>query len=528
MQLTRRAALALPVAGGLARPALAQPRLRPVRFVPFADLSVLDPIVTTTYVTRNHGFLVFDTLYGLDEDWAVQPQMAEGHAVEEDGKRIRIRLREGLRFHDGEPVRAADCAASIRRWAARDPLGQTLLARAEAVEALDDRIIGIRLRRPFPLLFEALAKTSPPICFMMPERLAATDPTRPIPEIIGSGPFRFLADERVPGAHNAYARFEGYAPRGAGRPSGSAGPKHAHVERVEWLTIPDAATTAAALQTGEIDWWEWPSFDLLPRLRRHAGIHVWVPDTSGFLPFLRFNHLHPPFDDPAKRRALLPAIVQSDFMQAIVGEDRGLWQDGVGFFPPGTAMASDVGLEALTGPRSPDAARQALAAAGYRGEPATLIGPTDLLPVKALAEVAADALGRAGVAIDLAMADWAGVVARRANRNPPAQGGWNLLLTYFSGLDLLHPAVHLLLRANGADAWPGWPTLPALESLRDAWLDAPDLAARQAIARRIQAQAFQDLPYIPVGTFIQPTAHRRDLLGMVSGPTAFWNLRRES
>lgn len=523
-RLTRRA---LAGAALLPAPALAQPSARPVRFVPFADLSILDPIVTTTYVTRHHGFLVFDTLYGLDEAWNVQPQMAEGHTVADDGKRIRIRLRDGLRFHDGEPVRAADCAASIRRWAARDPLGQTLLARIAEMSAADDRTIDIRLNRPFPLLFEALAKTSPPICFIMPERLAATDPARAVPEMIGSGPYRYLPAERIPGARNAYARFDGYVPRSEGRPGGSAGPKVAHIERVEWLTIPDASTASAALERGEVDWWEWPTFDLIPRLRSRREVKVWVSDTSGFLPFLRLNHLHPPFDNPAIRRALLPAIVQSDFTQAIVGEDEELRQDGVGFFPPGTAMASDAGMEALTGPRDPEAARRALAAAGYRGEPVTLIGATDLLPVRALTEIAADALRKAGLNVDLVMSDWATVVARRANRNPPAQGGWNALLTYFSGLDLLHPAVHLLLRANGTAAWPGWPNLPALEALRDDWMEAPDLAARQAIARRIQLQAFQDIPYVPVGKFIQPTAHRRDLVGMVSGPTAFWNLRRD-
>jgi peptide/nickel transport system substrate-binding protein len=523
---TRRAAMLL--AGALPAPALAQARNRPLRFAPFADLSVLDPITTTTYVTRNHGFMVFDTLYGLDEEWGVQPQMAESQSVEDDGKRILIRLRDNLRFHDGEPVRAADCAASIRRWAARDPLGQTLLARAAEISARDDRTIEIRLNRPFPLLFEALAKTSPPIAFMMPERLAKTDPARAIPEVIGSGPFRFLAGERVPGARNAYARFDGYVPRPQGRPGGSAGPKVAHVERVEWITIPDASTTANALQTGEIDWWEWPSFDLLPRLRARADIRVWQPDSSGFLPFLRFNHLHPPFDNPAIRRAVLPAIMQSDFVQAIVGQDRELWSDGVGFFPPGTLMASDEGMSALTGPRDPEASRRALAAAGYRGEPVTLLGATDLLPVSALAQVAAQTLRHAGMNVELVMSDWAGVVARRANRNPPAQGGWNAMLTYFSGLDLLHPAVHLLLRANGTAAWPGWPTLPQLETMREEWMEAPELAQRQAIARRIQAQAFIDLPYVPVGKFIQPTAHRREWTGMVSGPTAFWNIRRES
>jgi peptide/nickel transport system substrate-binding protein len=528
--LTRRAALSL-VSASLAAPAIAKGRNRPVRFVPFADLTILDPIVTTTYVTRNHGFLVYHTLYGLDSTYRVQPQMAEGHTVEDDGRLVSIKLRDGLKFHDGARVTARDCAASIRRWAVRDPLGQTLLKRAanggDGIRACDDRTIEIRLTRPFPLLFDALGKISPPVCFMMPERFAVTDPFTPIHEVVGSGPFRFLVDERISGSRASYARFDAYVPRPSGQPGGSAGPKNAYIDRVEWLTMSDTSTAAAALQAGEVDWWEWPTFDLLPQLRRSPNIHVWNPDLSGFFPFLRFNALQPPFDDPAKRRALLPAIMQSDYLQALVGDNRDLWQDSIGFFPPGTAMASDEGLSSITGPRSYAEARRALIAAGYRGEPVTLIGATDLLPVRALTEVAADMLKQSGVNVDLQMSDWGTVVTRRANKGAPSQGGWNLLLTYFSGLDFLNPAVHLLLRGNGVAGWPGWPTSPAIEQMRDLWLDAPDEPSRQAIARREQDQAFQDLPYIPVGKFIQPTAHRKDLLGMVSGLSAFWNLKFE-
>ena len=524
--MNRRDLLALAATATLARPALAQGGGGALRFAPIADLAVIDPIVTTTYITRTHGFLVWDTLYGLDEAVRPQPQMAEGHRVEDDGRRVSIRLREGLRFHDGEPVRARDAVASIRRWGARDALGQTVLALTEELSAPDDRTILFRLRRPFPFLFDALAKTSPPVCFIMPERLALTDPSRPVTEAIGSGPFRFLAQERVSGARVAYARFEGYRPRDAGTPSGTAGPKRAHLDRIEWLTMPDAATAAAALQAGEIDWWEFPTPDLLPLLRRRATIAVEIPDPFGFMAALRPNHLHPPFDDPAARRALLPAIAQADFMTAAAGTDRAAWREGVGFFPPGTPMANDAGLAALASPRSIADARARLAAAGHAGAQVTLIGPTDYPNVQALTDVGADMFRRLGLALDYAPTDWASVVQRRANREAPARGGWNALFTFFSGLDVLNPGVHLLLRANGTAAWPGWPSSPALEALRQAWFDAPDLAAAQAIAAQIQRRAFEDLPYIPLGQFFQPTAYRRAFTGMLRGPTVFWNLRR--
>lgn len=523
----RRRHLLATAAGALAAPSLARAQAsRTLRFVPITDLPVPDPIVSTTYITRTHAFMVWDTLYGLAGNFRPAPQMAAGHRVSQDGRVVEITLRPGLRFHDGEAVRAADAVASIRRWAARDPLGQTVLALTDELAAPDDTTIRFRLKRPFPLLFDALAKTSPPVCFIMPERLAATDPARAITEMTGSGPFRYVANERVAGARVVYERFAGYVPRGDGLAEVTAGPKHVHLDRVEWVVIPDAATAAAALQQGEVDWWEFPTPDLLGLLRRHRGITVETPDPTGFLAMLRFNQLHPPFDNPAARRALLPVLHQADFMAAVAGSDPAMWRTGVGFFPPGTPMASEAGLAPLTGPRDAAAARSALAQAGAAGARVRLIGPSDYPNVQALTEVAADALRRAGLDVDHAPTDWATVVQRRANRAPPDSGGWNALCTFFSGLDFLNPAVHLMLRGNGLAAWPGWPTAPALEALRQDWLDAPDLETAQRLAEEIQARAMQDLPAVPLGQFFQPTAYRRELTGVVKGPTAFWNLRR--
>lgn len=439
---------------------------------------------------------------------------------------VTIRLREGLRFHDGEPVRARDAVASIRRWAQRDQLGQTIMALTDELAASGDRDIVFRLRRPFPLLFDALAKTSPPVCFVMPERIAATDANTAIREMTGSGPFRFLADERVPGARNAYARFDGYVPRPGGAASGTAGPKVVHFDRVEWITIADPATAAAAIQQGEIDVWEYPATDLLPVLRRSHDILVENPDPMGFIAVMRFNQSQPPFNDPAVRRALLPAVVQSDYMRAVAGGDAAMWRDGIGFFPPGTPLASDAGMQALLGPRDPTAAGAALRAAGLGEQRVKLIGPADYPQVQALTEVGADMLRRVGVNLDYAPTNWASVLASRSNRGPVTQGGWSVFFTFLSGLDLLNPGVNFLLRGHGEPAYAGWPTAPRLETLRAEWLAAPDIETQQALARTIQAQAFQDLPYVPLGQFFQPTAWRRSVQGVLKGPTQFWNVRR--
>ncbi len=518
------------VQAGLA--ALAMPRLaraeaaRVLRFVPQADLAVLDPVWTTAYQTRDHAFLVFDTLFGQDAGYAAQPQMLEAAAAEADGLRWRLVLRPGLRFHDGEPVLARDCVASIRRWGARDSFGQALLAATDALFAEDDRTVVFRLRIPFPLLPDALAKTAPSPCVMMPARLAATDPFKQVLEMVGSGPYRFLPDERIPGARVAYARFDGYVPREGGEPSRTAGPKRAGFDRVEWAIIPDAATASAALQRGEVDWWLAANPDLLKRLRADRRLLVRTQDPTGVIATMRFNQIHPPFDNPALRRAVLGAVQQSEYMQAISGPDREQWADGVGFFCPGTPMANPAGMEALTGPRDLDRSRRAVADSGYKGERVALLVPTDIPSTNALAEVTAELFRTLGLNLDAQAMDWGSAVQRRTSTEPVERGGWSVFQTSWSGLDHATPAGHPFLRGNGRAGAPGWPDSPAIERLRDKWLRAPDPAAQRSLADQLQAQAFQDVPYVPLGQQFQQTAFRADLSGILPGMPVFWNVVR--
>ncbi len=522
----RRTALA----SGLA--ALTAPRIargteaRPLRFIPQADLAVLDPVWTTSYQTRDHAFLVYDTLFGQDAAYAPQLQMLEAAGPSTDGLRWDLRLRPGLRFHDGTPVLARDCVASIRRWGARDTFGQALLAATDDLSAPDDRTIIFRLSRPFPLLPDALAKTAPSPCCIMPEHLAATDAFKQVSDATGSGPYRFLPDERIPGARVAYVRFDGYVPREGGTPSRTAGPKRAGFDRVEWLVIPDAAISGAALQTGEADWWLAANPDLLPRLRADRRLVVRTQDPTGIIGTMRFNQLHPPFDSPAIRRAILGAVTQADHMQAVSGPDRALWADGVGYFCPGTPLASAAGLQALTAPRDLARSRRELEAAGYAGERVTLLVPTDIPSTNALAEVTADLFRRLGLNLDAQTMDWGTAVQRRTNKEPPDRGGWSVFQTSWSGLDHATPAGHPFLRGNALQAAPGWPSSPALEALREDWLRADGLAAQRTLAERIQLQAFQDVPYVPLGQQFQQTAHRAELTGILPGMPVFWNVTR--
>ncbi len=513
-------------AASLAAPSLSRGATRNVlRFVPQTDVAVLDPVWTTTYPTRDHGYLVFDTLYGMDGSYAVSPQMAAGAVQEDGGKTWRITLRDGLRFHDGTPVLARDCAASIKRWGARDPFGQALLAATDEVSGVDDKTIQLRLKAPFPLLPDALGKTPPSMCAIMPERLALTDPFKQVTDMVGSGPFRFKADERVPGSLLAYEKFAEYVPRSDGKPDWTAGPKIAHLDRVEWHIIPDASTVRSAIGRGEVDWWWLPDADLLPALRKDAGIVVRQNDPTGLIGTLRMNHLQPPFDNPALRRVVLEAVVQADFMQAVAGDDPANWHDGVGVFCPGTPLATDAGMAVLTAPRDMARIKAAVAASGYKGERVVVLGASDIAASKALSDVGQDLLKRMGLNVDYQVSDWGTIVQRRAKMDPVEAGGWSVYHTFWSGLDHFTPAGHAFLRGNGKAAGPGWPSSPVLEDLRAQWFVAPDLAAQKAIAAKMQLQAFQDVPYIPLGQQLPSTAFRKSVTGVLNGQPAFWNIQ---
>ena len=508
----------------LSAPAFAQGQARTLRFIPQIDLAFLDPHWTTANVTRNHGYMVFDTLYGLDQNDVALPQMAEGHVVEEDGKRWTIRLRDGLLFHDGTPVLARDCVASIRRWGARDAFGGALMRVTDEIAAPDDRTIVVRLKKPFPLLADALAKGTAMMPAIMPERLARTDPGTQITEIIGSGPFRYVADERLQGARNVYAKFDRYAPRKDGPAIGSAGPKVVHYDRVVWTTIPDASTAAGALVSGEQDWWEQVAHDLKPMIARSRGIQMRIQEETGTVGMLRPNCTQAPFNNAAIRRAVMGAIDQASYMQAIVGDDSASYHVPTGFFTPDTSMATEVGLDILRKPKDDAAVRRDLEAAGYKGEKVVLLVPTDYVTIKALGDVAADMLRRIGMNVDYVATDWGTMLQRRNNRGPVDSGGWSLFATSWTGTDLLNPATHVGVRGNGAAGYAGWYESARLEAMYNAWFDAPDLAGRQAVCRDIQTACMEEVPYYPLGQFKQQTA-TRGIQGQQAGFTRFWGIR---
>jgi peptide/nickel transport system substrate-binding protein len=520
-------------ASGVAAPALAQPaQNRVIRYTPHANPGNIDPFTNTAFIARDHAFLVYDQLYGLDERFQVRPQMVEGHVVENDGLLWRFTLREGLRFHDGTPVRGRDCVASIRRWGARDAFGQALMARVAEMAEASDRVFTVRLNQPFPKILDAFAKVTTSCLFVMPERLAGVPATTNITEAVGSGPFRFLQNEWNPGSRLAYARNADYVPRQEPA-SMTAGGKVAHFDRVEWLIQPDPSTASAALQNGEIDWWEQPTADLFPlflRGRNAQNIRVDVVNGTGLIGIFRPNHAAAPFNNPAVRRAVLTAVNQMDVMTAVIGSTGiegfpDLRREGIGFFAPESPSASIVGLDRLR--RDVAAARRELEAAGALGARLVLLNATDLSSINAATLVGADLFRRMGFNVDLVSTDWGTVVARRGSRNPLEQGGWSGFFTFWSGVDHWNPASHAAIRGHGENAWPGWPVMPEMERLRDGWFNAPNAAAEREATTAMQRLAFEEVPYVPTGMYYQPTAIRRNLTGLLKGqPPLFWNLRR--
>jgi peptide/nickel transport system substrate-binding protein len=524
--LLKGAAAAAGVAA-LDSPAVAQPaRAAALRFVPQANLTALDPIWTSAIVTQMHGYHVYDTLYAVDGQLRPRPQMAEGHTVSDDGRVWRIRLREGLRFHDGEPVRAQDCAASLARWSKRDPFGQLLAAAVDSWRAADDRTLEVRLAKPFPLLLDALAKPDANVPFVMPERLAATDANAQVGEVVGSGPYRFLRDEFVSGSRVAYAKFDGYAPRQE-PPDWASGGKVAHFPRVEWHILPDPATAAAALQSGEVDWLEQPLSDLVPTLARNRNVALEVLNPAGLMSVMRLNHLQAPFNDPKARQAVALAVDQADYMRATLGDDRSVWRECRSLFPCGTPLGVEDLSDLAKPPRGLDRARAALTASGYRGERVVVINPTDFPLIGPHGQVTADLLRRLGMNVDLAESDWGTVVQRRVRQEPVEQGGWSVFHTYGSSLAYLNPAVSSLVKGPGRSGWFGWYESPRMQELVQAWMDAPDAARQRSLADEINKLAQDDVATVPLGQFFIRTAHRRSVTGLVKGSMPYpWGARR--
>ncbi|HVQ71228.1 MAG TPA: ABC transporter substrate-binding protein [Bradyrhizobium sp.] len=522
MNAFRKAILAAACVGSLvamAAPASAQTTLRVVMH---SDLKILDPIWTTAYIVRNHGYMIYDVLLAQDEKGEIKPQMVEKYEAAADGKGYTFTLREGLLWHDGQPVTSEDCIASIKRWAAKDSLGQKMMTFVDSISAVDAKTFTIKLKEPTGLVLLGLSKPSSNVPFMMPKRVAETDPSKQIEDFTGSGPFVFMKDEWKPGDKTVYAKFDKYKPRSEPA-SGMAGGKVVKVDRVEWRAISDAQQAVNALSKGELDMVEQPSHDLLGTLKKDPNVSVIIsPPLKGQYVF-RPNHIHKPFDNPKIRQALWYAFNQEDFLMATIG-DPDYIKECKALFICGTPFASTKGMDGLLTSNTKKA-QELLKEAGYDGTPVVLMHSTDLKVLTNLAPVAKSLMEKAGFKVDMQSMDWQSVVARRAKKDAPNAGGWNAFLTAWVAADVMNPVSTAYLNSSCDKALFGWPCDAELEKLRDDFARETDPAKQKAIAEAVQLRAIETTPEIPVGEYVQPVAMRKNVKGFVIAPApVFWNI----
>ena len=524
MKLRSRVAVSLLVlaaAVGIHADAWAQKKV--IRSVPIGALKIVDPIWTTAYVTRNHGYMVWDTLFSLDANGEPQPQMVDAWKVSPDMLTYTFTLRDGLLWHDMTPVKAADCVASLRRWGAKDGMGRALMDFTQSIEAIDDKSFRLVLKQPIGFVLQAIGKIDSNVPFMMPEHLANTDPKTQITEVIGSGPFRFVKEEFVPGVKVVYEKFDGYVPRKEPA-SLAAGGKVVKIDRVESIYMPDAAVALAALGNGEIDLLESPSSDLIRTVVGNPDIIVRPNDPLGYQLFMAVNHLHPPFDKKEARRALQWGINQAEFLEVVVGDAK-RYKVCEAVYGCGSPNESRMGGEALLG-FDTNKAKSLLKSAGYDGRPVVILDPADNSTLHPAALVAAQTLKRIGITVDAQAMDWSTLTQRRASKNPPGQGGWNLFVTNSTLTGIANPLLHTYSK-NCEQAWYGWPCDQRVVELSRQWALETNAAKRKQLIDELQKVHMDNVSYIPLGQYRSVIAYRKNIAGVIESPALFyWNLEK--
>ena len=509
-------------------PAAAQEKV--LRAVLHADVRTLDPFWTTQTIAGIHGMLVYDTLFGNDDNQQPQPQMVGKYDISPDRLVYSFTLRDGLKFHDGSPVTTKDVIASLKRWGARDGVGQRLLSYVTSMDAIDEKTFRMVLKEPYGMVLESLGKTGTSVAVIMREKEALVDPQQQITEAIGSGPFRFAKDQWVPGSKAVYLKNNDYVPRpGNEKPSSFAGSKIPKVDRIELIWIADPQTAMSALINGEIDLFEAPAIDSLATLEKAKGVKLIktgvIDSTYGLI---RLNHLHPPFNNIKARQAMYYLVRQEDFLQAVVGEAE-YYNVCYGMIVCGSALANDGG-SAMMKEYNPKKALQMFKEAGYNGEPITILLATDHVTITPATQVLIHAMREAGLNLDVQTMDWGSVVSRRAKKEPPAQGGWNIFVTTAGGVGGSNPVLHTWIGAACDKGLFGWPCDAEIERLRNAYAFAQTDAEKKKIARDLQTRAIEQVVYVPFGQWTQPMAYRADRIeGIVpnTGLTVLWNISKK-
>jgi peptide/nickel transport system substrate-binding protein len=412
---------------------------------------------------------------------------------------------------------------SLKRWGKNDRFGQLLMAHTEKIVPVDMKTFTLSLGERFGPVLDALGKGSSIVPFIMPARIASTSANEQIKEIVGSGPFKFARDEWQPGEQAVYTRNPDYFPRNES-PSGSTGAKNVYVDKVIWRYVPDPWEAAENLTAGELDWWQEPPLEFIPKIKQNPDLQTFLFDQIGVQGWLRPNFLHPPFNNKKARQALLHMMDQVTYLAWAVGQSD-YYRPCYSVFACGGPYETRIGAAPIV-EHDLTKARQLVKEAGYDGQPIVVLHVTDRPVFNAAAIVTRQRLESIGFNVILKGMDWSTSLIVRARKDPPDKGGWNLLHTYFQGSNVINPAVHFALSGAGSDAWFGWPDVPELEKLITDWVRARDEPRRERLADEVQRIALSEVTYVPWGQWSQPTAFRKNVRDVLMfGAPVFWNVR---
>jgi peptide/nickel transport system substrate-binding protein len=497
-----------------------------LKVVMHSDLKVLDPIWSGAYIVRNHGYMLYDTLFAMDEQFQIKPQMVDTWSTSDDGLTWTFKLRDGLEWHDGTPVTAEDCIASLKRWAVRDSMGLKLSQSLQDYKVVDPKTFQMVFKEKFGPVLESLGKPSVVVPFMMPKRVAETDPYKQIEDYTGSGPFILKKDEWKPGEKTVYLKNTKYKPR-AEPASGLAGGKVVNLDRVEWIWIQDNETQVNALLKGEIDMIESVNYDTLPVLENDKSVRVIKGHTSNQYVF-RMNWLIPPFNNVKIRQAAMVALSQEEFLQANIGDKR-FYKVCKALFTCDSPLASEVAMaDVLNG--NAQKAREMLKEAGYDGTVIVMPQPSDLQVIKQLPLVAKAQLERAGFKVEVQPSDWTTMVNRLVTKKgPPSEGGWTAFATSWAQVDILDPLMTPYLAATCDKARAGWPCDEKMEVLRDKYVRAATPAEKKAAAEEVQRHFVEIVTHVPLGEWVVVSAVRSNIETRPVPPpvTAFWGITKK-
>lgn len=507
-----------------AAPVMAQGTV--LRVVPHSNLAVLDPIWTTAYMSRNHGYMIYDTLFGTDDKSQIKPQMIESWTESGDHRLWTFKLRKGLEFHDGKPVTGEDVIASLQRWGKRDATGSALMQFVQRMDTPTPDTFRIFLGEACGFVLEALGKPGSNVPFIMPKRIAETDAFKQIEEHIGSGPYTFKRDEFKPGDKAVYLKNTKYVPRNE-PPSGTSGGKRVFVDRVEWnLALRDAQAQVNALQKGEVDIIEQLSFDHYATVKADTDLQMPVYSNVNAQYMARFNHLSKPFDNVKVRQAAMAAMQQEPFLRAQVGVKE-LYKPCYSMFICGSPYGSLAGSE-IQSKGNMKKAQELLKASGYDGTPIVIMKPTDLAAIQKLPDVAAQLLRQAGFKVDLQAMDWQSLVGRRAKKDSPEKGGWHMFATAWTAHDVWSPIGNPTMDTRGEKStWFGWATDDKLVELRNQFMRATDEPIKKKLAEAMHQRAFEVGTHVVLGEYTQPMAARKNISGFfITNSNLYWNLKK--